>query len=142
MEVQAEKLMVLLAEAVEANARVVSVFDPGKRGLAASVKRRAVIGGRRREVPRVAFERGAIEMIERRNREHESRVEGAHPGKRDEGVAFAVGIAQMFTGAVSRIVRIEGNLIKVATKRGVKAQMVRRTRGEDDRSESAEAIGP
>src|SRR5712691_6983445 len=134
--------MVLLAEARQANARVVSLFDPGKRGLAASVMRRPVIGGRRREVLGVAFERGAIEMIERRNREHESRVEGAHPGKRDEGVAFAVGITQMLTGAVPRIVRIEGNLIKVATKRGDKAQLVRRAGVVNERSESAEAIGP
>ncbi len=131
--------MVLLAEAVETNARVVSVFDPGECSLATSVMRRAVIGGRRREVLRVAFERGAIEMIERRNREHESGVEGAHPGKRDEGVAFAVGVAQMFTGAVPRIVRIEGNLIKVATKRGNKAQLVRRTSVVNERGESAEA---
>src|SRR5713226_8928252 len=96
IEVQAEKLMVLLAEAVEANARVVPVLDPGECGLAASVMRRAVIGGRRREVLRVAFERGTIEMIERRNREHDARVEGAHPGKRDESVAFAVAMRKFF----------------------------------------------
>src|SRR5260370_29729530 len=122
LKVQAKKLMVLLAEAVEANARVVSVFDPGECGLATSVMRRAVIGGRRREVLRVAFERGAIEMIERRNREHESGVEGGAPGKRSECVAFALGVTHMFTGAVPRIGRIEGHLIKGATHRGDKTQ--------------------
>ncbi len=31
-------------------------------------------------------------MVERRNREQKPGVKGAHPGKRDKGVAFPVGI--------------------------------------------------
>ncbi len=140
VEIQTEDLVVLLAEAVNAGAQVVPAFDVAERRLAACVVRRAVVGGGERKVLRAAFERGPVEMVEGRNGKRQTGVESAHPGKCDEGVAFAVGIAEMLGGSVIRIIGIERHLIEIAPKRSHEAELVCRIGVVNQRPKSAEAV--
>ena len=80
-------------------------------------------------------------MIEGRGREHQARIDGANPGKREEGIFFDVGIAQGLAGRVVRVLGIEGNLIEIAAGLRNQAKLVLRIRVVNQRSESAEAVG-
>ena len=78
-------------------------------------------------------------MVEGRDREHESRTEGADPGKSNKGVVLAVGIAEELTLRAG-VVWIEGDLIEVAPQLRDQAELVLRIRVVDQRGEAAEAV--
>src|SRR5579863_9047931 len=91
-------------------------------------------------------------MKERRNRQHEFRIEGVYPGKGRERVRFVSAVAKIQAGilsselAVDQIVldvvgiRIVGNLIVIPAQRSHDAQLVGRINIKDEGDEAAETI--
>ena len=71
---------------------------------------------------------GAVVMVERRNGEQYSAMEGSHPGEVQQCVGFMLAV------------RCFGDLVVVLPNRSHQAQLIRRVHVENERSESAVAI--
>ena len=90
---QPDRLIVVLAEAVHSDARVVTCRYRGERDLRARVLRSAMLRRADRRVIGVAIVVGAVVVIERRYREQQAGPEGMHPREARQGIAFALHVA-------------------------------------------------
>ncbi len=104
-------MIVVLAKAIEADARVVLAFYEPERALAAGVKRAAIVLRGNGKVVRVRVIVRAIEMVEGRNGEQQTGIEGAHPGEIDERIRLDFSVAQAVAIGIAGIVR---NLVEIA----------------------------
>src|SRR5580704_12877929 len=88
---------------------------------------------------------GAVEVIKRRNREQRIRIECVNPRESRVAIGFALAIAQAIAGkdAVPDGVGIgvDGNLVIVLPEGADDAKLITGIRVEDERTESAVAIG-
>src|SRR5260370_26170646 len=132
-----EKLIVLLREGVNPQPRVAAYFDPGHVGLPAFIFRGTVVRRGAGYVIRRAVVVGAVVMKEGRHGEHEPWGESANPREGSERIVLAIAIAQDRCW----IARINRHLVKIAARLSDQAKLVLWIQVEDERSESAEAVG-
>src|SRR5260370_10912756 len=132
-----EKLIVLLREGVNPQPRVAAYFDPGHVGLPAFIFRGTVLRRGAGYVIRRAVVVGGVAMKEGRHGEHEPWGESANPRECSERIGLAIAIAQDRCW----IARINRHLVKIAARLSDQAKLVLWIQVEDERSESAEAVG-
>ena len=132
---QVDGLVVMLAETVKADARVVPLGHRIEHDLRAGILRPSVLRGADRRVIRIAVVIGAIVVVERRNREEHAGPEGVRPGQASERVALPFHVAD----ARILCVRIVGDLIVVAPQGGHEAELVVRVAIVDERPHAAQA---
>src|SRR5580704_15501993 len=90
IENYAEKLAVLLREAVEARAQVIAIFHPRQCCLPAFIFGRAVLGRGAWEIQRTAAVVSAVEMKKRRDCKQQPGAKRPDPGKRDERIVLTI----------------------------------------------------
>ncbi len=127
-EADAEQLRIALVEHVQAGLEVVSQRAPGNRHLASHVPGRPMVGRGDRRLVAVVVRR--IPVDERRDRQQRARAERSHPREIDERVRLALPRRDACRAGL-RVVR---NLIDVVARRGHQAELVARSRVEDERT--------
>src|SRR4029077_19665375 len=125
IENQSKQLVILLRKAIDARSQVVTVLDPGHRYLATLVLGRALFRCGTRQIQDTALVVRSVEVIEGRNREHQSWAKRTYPGKRHEGIGLTIHIVKECTLGVW-IVGIEGHLVEIASDLRDQPQLVLR----------------
>src|SRR2546423_14212894 len=90
---QAEEMIVALVKAIEADFRSVPAGQRAEGDLRAGILRAAPLLWDHRRVCAAADEVRAVEMIERRDRQQQTRTDRAHPREIHKGIALAFRIA-------------------------------------------------
>src|SRR5438128_11759920 len=90
---QAEKVFVALIESIEAELRSVLARQRAKDDLRAGILRTASFLWNHRRVGAAAEKVCAIEVIERRHRQQQPGVDGAHPGEIHKRISLALPVA-------------------------------------------------
>ncbi len=94
LKIAPKNLVIVLVEADEANLQIVLLVVGGRACLTSHIGGAAVFGGGDGSVVGFAVVVAAIVVVEGRNRGHEMRVEGVHPGEEHAGVGFVLAVAQ------------------------------------------------
>src|SRR5262249_41191969 len=119
----------------------VFILDPSDGRLATFVFRRTIFGCRTGNVEGAASVIGAIGMKERRDGEHNARIKGVNPGKGGKFVVLPVVVLLSSSRYDVRVVGVEGHWIIVAPDLDDETKLILWTSVEDQRCESAKAVG-
>ncbi len=133
---QAEQRLIALVEPIAADACGVRTACEGQDRLSTDVLRGAMVGGDDRIVG-AAVERGTIVVVERRDRQERARADRVQPRHIDEPVTLALLVADAGVLVVWRL----GNLEAIAAHGRHDAQLIRRVRLVNPRTEAADTAG-
>src|ERR1043166_7816000 len=117
---QLDRFIVMLTEAVQADARVVLLCYSVKRDLSACVLRCPMLRGAERNIILVAVVVRTVVVIKRGNGQQQARLKSMHPGKSRKPISLPLHVAN----AGSLCIRVVGNLIIVPPERGDEPELI------------------